>query len=158
MDEERDVREDEVQEEIAPEPMASGELRSLGELIESTPDVQQYPPIEETASTPLAPTFWQQVWQRFFPDPKVAGAQLAQRIDDLTAAIEDHPDGAANYVLRGEVYLDGGAYDLALSDFRRALDLAVAQFESDDWGIVAQAMQDRAQAGLTKAKRYLKIK
>lgn len=70
------------------------------------------------------------------------------RIEALTRAIERHPNAPSIYVLRGEMRLKLGRYADAEMDFRRALDLAAAQVESQDWGVVAQVAQDRALAGL----------
>jgi Tfp pilus assembly protein PilF len=71
----------------------------------------------------------------------------------LSLAIEHNPDTPANYVLRGELYLDVREYELAAADFQRALELASAQFEASNWGGIAQVMRDRAEAGLARARR-----
>lgn len=81
--------------------------------------------------------------------PKQAAAL---RVEGLTRTIEAHPNSAANYVLRGEMLLKLKRYTAAEMDFRRALDLAAAQVESEDWGVVAQVMQDRALAGLKRTR------
>jgi tetratricopeptide (TPR) repeat protein len=73
----------------------------------------------------------------------------------LDQAIENAPETAANYVLRGELYLRAREYALARRDFQWAYELAAEQFEHSDWGIIAQAMQDRALAGLQKAEHKL---
>jgi hypothetical protein len=82
-------------------------------------------------------------------------AGFAERIRQLDEAIAFAPDTPANYVLRGELYLSAGEYALAQADFQRGYDLAVRDFERSDWGLIAQAMQDRAQAGLQKASQKL---
>jgi tetratricopeptide (TPR) repeat protein len=87
------------------------------------------------------------VWTLLF-NPK---AVAQQRIDDLGRAIERSPDAPSNYVLRGELLLKLRRYADAEMDFRRALDLAAAQVESQDWGVVAQVAQDRALAGLKQS-------
>jgi tetratricopeptide (TPR) repeat protein len=71
----------------------------------------------------------------------------------LNRAIAEHPEAPTNYVLRGELALEIKAYDQAISDFKKALELASIQVETSNWGIVAQVMQDRAQLGLSEAKR-----
>lgn len=76
-----------------------------------------------------------------------------ERWHNLNWTIAAYPDVAANYVLRGELLLRQGDTLGAISDFRHALRLAAAQVETEDWGIVAQAMQDRALAGLRDALR-----
>jgi len=80
-----------------------------------------------------------------------------ERIHQLNEAIEHAPDTPANYVLRGEVYLSAGAYELAKADFQRGYELAAQQFERSDWGFMAQAMRDRAQAGLEKVNKKLQL-
>ena len=84
-----------------------------------------------------------------------------ERWHNLNWAIAAYPDVAANYVLRGELLLKQGDTLGAISDFRRALELAAEQVETEDWGVVAQAVQDRALAGLRdalhRAARYNSI-
>jgi hypothetical protein len=80
---------------------------------------------------------------------------VAERIRYLDAAIENAADTPANYVLRGELYLTLREYALARRDFQRAQELAAAQFQKSDWGLMAQAMQDRALVGLEKAEKKL---
>jgi hypothetical protein len=77
----------------------------------------------------------------------------SRRLAALTDAIAANPDSAANYVLRGELFLQHGERELAYADFVKALTLAAAQLESDDWGLVGQAVQDRAEAGLRRIVR-----
>lgn len=73
------------------------------------------------------------------------------RLWDLDQTIAAYPDAPSNYVLRGELYLEIGEYELAYADFQRALALAEQQTQNSDWGIIAQAMQDRAQDGIIAA-------
>ncbi len=75
---------------------------------------------------------------------------IAERLVALTRAIERQPESPANYVIRGEVYEEIGERARAEEDFRTALKLAEAQFADDDWGMVSQALQDRAVAGLRR--------
>ena len=76
-------------------------------------------------------------------------------LEDLFTAIAAHPDSFTNYVLRGEVYLQIGEYELAVADFEIAQKLASEHLAVDNWGLIAQVMQDRAQVGLAQAKRHL---
>jgi tetratricopeptide (TPR) repeat protein len=92
------------------------------------------------------------LWQRLFGNGKQQErtAQIAQ----LTHAIESAPDDPTNYVLRGEMYLRVRDYAAARNDFQRGLDLAAEQVRENRWGIIAQAMQDRAMMGLDKLRRH----
>lgn len=83
------------------------------------------------------------------------GDSLEARASDLTQMIEAQPEAPANYVFRGELLLKSGAYNAAADDFRRALELAAQQVEIARWGVVVQALQDRALAGLEQAERRL---
>ena len=77
------------------------------------------------------------------------------RLRELSLAIIEYPRSSSNYVLRGELYLHYREYARAESDFRRALLLAAEAVETENWGILAQAMQDRALAGWQKAIQHL---
>jgi hypothetical protein len=44
---------------------------------------------------------------------------------------------------------------LALADFERAQTLAASRFERDNWGLVSQALRDRAAAGAADTTRRL---
>src|SRR5262249_26847283 len=83
-------------------------------------------------------------------------ADFTERIRYLNQAIDAAPETSSNYVLPGEVYFEAGEYALAQADFQRAYDLAVGQFERSNWGLMAQAMRDRALAGLEKSEKKLK--
>jgi hypothetical protein len=75
-------------------------------------------------------------------------AALIYRVEVLTEAIERYPDAPVNYVLRGEMLLDGGDIALAADDFQKALELAEYYAESANWGYIYRALADRAQKGL----------
>jgi hypothetical protein len=79
-------------------------------------------------------------------------AALVNRMDELTAAIENHPDSPASYVLRGEIFLDGGEIHLAAQDFQKALDLAEPGAETANWGYIYRALADRAREGLRQCR------
>jgi tetratricopeptide (TPR) repeat protein len=92
------------------------------------------------------------------PPPLLAAplSKLDQRLVDLAHAIATYPDAAVNYVTRGELYLHLGEFALAAADLRQGLALAQAEMDARAWGIVAQAMQERALKGLEQAERRLK--
>ena len=96
-------------------------------------------------------SFWGWVRQQLFRQDVVG--RLEERLRILTYAIERHPDGAANYVLRGEFWLVQGDYESARSDFEIAAELAAAEFEDTPWGIMAQGLRDRALNGLKRSQR-----
>jgi hypothetical protein len=97
---------------------------------------------------------WDNLRRVFFPTREERSKHLARRIGRLTSAIELYPDSPTNYTLRGELYLETQDYALAAEDFRYALKIALEQVESEDWGIVAQTIQDRATDGLAQAERH----
>lgn len=102
----------------------------------------------EDASEP-AEAFWTRL--RSFLGWSVDRHQ--RRLEDLFTAMTANPDSPANYVLRAELYLQMGKYDLAVADFEIAQKLASEHLAVDNWGLIAQVMQDRALIGLANAKR-----
>ncbi len=114
----------------------------------STPmDGEGYSP--EAEAEPQSP--W---WHRFLPGRQQA--MLQARITALDDAITLYPSSSANYVLRGEAYLKAGQAERAIIDFEIAQRLAQADIMNNRWGLVAQAMQDRARRGLQQARRHVK--
>jgi hypothetical protein len=107
--------------------------REAGEQPES-------PHISEVSS----PNLWQRIRNALSPQ---------ERWSNLNWAIAAYPDEPTNYLLRGELLLHQGDTHGAMMDFRRAIELASAAVEQDDWGIAAQAVQDRALKGLQDAVR-----
>lgn len=95
-------------------------------------------------SEPVAPG----LWSRFR-----AAFSVEERWSSLNWAIAAYPDAPTNFLLRGELLLARGDIHGAIMDFRRALELATAAVERDDWGVVAQTTQDRALTGLRDALR-----
>ena len=91
----------------------------------------------------------------FFQTPAARNREISQRINELNVSIEFAPDSATNYVLRGELFLERKEYHLAQADFQTALNIAEAFDETDGWGLIEQAMQDRAIEGLKKVQRRL---
>ena len=83
-----------------------------------------------------------------FPNEKRADQQ--ERMRDLTRAIEQFPETAVNYLLRGELHLEMKQYDLAQEDLEMALELAEANFDEERWGLNAQSTMDRAKRGLQR--------
>lgn len=93
-------------------------------------------------------SFWS--WLRAW----FTGSSAAQ-LEELTEAIAQDPEVPSHYVLRGELYMQGGEYELAAIDFEQALQLAAARFETDDWGLLSQVLRDQAEYGLERAERRL---
>ena len=77
--------------------------------------------------------------------------RLAARLRALDRAIAAAPDAPVNYVLRGELRLKLREREAAAADFQTALALADGAFTASDWGLVAQALADRALVGLRRA-------
>lgn len=87
--------------------------------------------------------------------PGSSPGNIDARLWDLDQTINAYPDSPSNYVARGELYLDMGEVELAYADFSKAWKLATEQIETADWGIIAQTMQNRAEAGLAEAQRRM---
>jgi tetratricopeptide (TPR) repeat protein len=79
------------------------------------------------------------------------GRKRPERLAALDRAIAAAPDAPINYVLRGELRLKLGQRDEAATDFQKALGLAERAFAESDWGLVAQAISDRALVGLRRS-------
>lgn len=77
--------------------------------------------------------------------------RLEARLRRLDKAVAAAPDAPMNFVLRGELKLKLGQRDEAATDFQQALGLAERAFTESDWGLVAQAISDRALAGLRRS-------
>lgn len=102
--------------------------------------------------TPEAPAktgFWASIWRQ------LRGKDTEARLAALNHAIAIHPDSPENYVLRGELYLNMHLYELALLDFEFAEQWATNQYAEADWGVLAQALQDRAELGAQRARNRL---
>lgn len=118
------------------------------------------PPLPEPSVAPIAPTeqddplgaiprtFWGWVGLRLFGRVEDEGARLRT----LSDAIRLHPNGAINYVLRGELYLHNEQLDEAIEDFLNAIEKAEAEAPQQRWGLQAQAVRDRALYGLRLAR------
>jgi tetratricopeptide (TPR) repeat protein len=94
---------------------------------------------------------WLRRW--FLPTASEQAARYHQRLAELDQAIALHPEAVSNYVLRGELHLWAGYHDLAVADFQQALALGTQQLEAERWGVITQAMRDRAFEGLNRALR-----
>jgi tetratricopeptide (TPR) repeat protein len=75
-----------------------------------------------------------------------------QQVTSLTRAIEQYPDAPANYVLRGELYQQAGMIEQAEADFEAAIRLADADYDAYQWGVLSQALRDRALNRLHKLR------
>jgi len=102
-------------------------------------------------------TFWQGIRHKLWPSVEDRMRRAEGQLQDLDEAISLNPDECTNYVLRGELFLKVRAYDLALADFQRGLEIANEQIENGDWGIIAQIMQDRALVGIQHSQRRTKM-
>jgi tetratricopeptide (TPR) repeat protein len=108
--------------------------------------------VEQVPSSPPRPSFWRRLW----PTAADLQARHADALMELDDAIALHPDAAVNYALRGELYLKCKNPALAADDFERALSLVAQSMENSPWGLLDQAMQDRARRGLKQAAQRLK--
>jgi hypothetical protein len=87
------------------------------------------------------------------PEAEIAPvSEVVSRIELLTLAVERYPEAPVNYVLRGEVLLDHGDFELAAHDFERAVMLADPNAETANWGYINRALADRAREGLRRCR------
>jgi uncharacterized protein HemY len=112
--------------------------------------VHEEPVADATLETPLAT-----LEMRVAPNGERQYTGRERWLRELNQGIVNHPEAPTNYVLRGELALATRDYEQAAADFEKALELASAQVETSDWGVLAQAMQDRAYRGLKEARRRL---
>lgn len=145
-----DDRQDEVVRESVEETTAA-EAEAETEALPEAPSEDFAPVADATLSTPLAT-----LEMRVAPNGERQYTGRERWLRDLNHAIADHPEAPTNYVLRGELALETRDYEQAVADFEKGLELASAQVETSDWGILAQTMQERAYRGLKEARRRLK--
>lgn len=103
---------------------------------------------EDVAFVDDTPTWWQRLRRMVYKLPVERYREQAQRLRELNWTIETYPDAASNYVLRGELYARMHRDAAARADFEHAL--ALIREDDSRWGIIAQALQDRAVDGLAK--------
>lgn len=134
-----------TEEQIQPKPPHAEVLATTPE---TTPTPNQEPAAPERMLPPGPFSFGEWLRVRLLGHD-VAGAREEQ-LAHLNHAIRRNPASPANYVLRGELYLTVGYVGLARVDFERALRLADEEYENDTWGLLSQALRDRAQEGLRR--------
>ena len=145
-----DDHQDEVARGAVGEATASEERYIPADALVSDPD-DAVPLDEATLNTPLAT-----LEMRIAPNGERQYTGRERWLRELNHAIAAHPEVPTNYVLRGELALETRDHAQAAADFEKALELASVQVQTDNWGIMAQAMQDRAYKGLTEARRRLR--
>jgi len=106
----------------------------------------------ESKSKHEPPTIGQRIWRFFFKSALAREEDQQTRMLELEKAIETYPDAAVNYLLRGELFLDMRDTTAAQLDFEDALVLVEEQYQTDRWGIAAQAIRDRALQGLQQIR------
>ncbi len=126
-------------------PVEETEVVLAEEGLESQPE--EVLEVEQVSSQPIA------VEQK---DSWVSGEGLRNRLNALNTAIKTYPDNAANYVLRGEMYLKMGEPVLAEEDFRQCAEKASKNMQQARWGFVDQAIYDRALVGLRNVEKLRK--
>jgi tetratricopeptide (TPR) repeat protein len=121
------------------------------EVVDEAAHVQHVAEPQPEAPVRERGTFWGRLRTLLFGDAD----DFERRLMALNQAIENADPTPTNHVLRGELYLELGAYSEAFSDFEYAEKLASYQLDAHNWGLIAQAMRDRALAGMAKAQRHL---
>jgi hypothetical protein len=98
---------------------------------------------------------WKRLRRWLRPTREERMAEAEERLQTLDEAIEDRPGVAVNYLARAELLLEIGRVVEAIDDFERVEELAAKDFEDRRWGVVAQALRDRAQRGMEQAQKRL---
>jgi hypothetical protein len=157
----------------SPEESEQSSLLDFDEVVRSEEDAEEgktsllrkfFPPEEEKAERAPRPAEESvldeeshPVWQRFLwwvrPPQDMREKANADRFLWLDDAIYREPDVAVNYVIRGELYLERGEIENAAADFERGEELAQREFAERRWGVVAQAMRDRARRGIEETRK-----
>lgn len=99
--------------------------------------------------------FWRWLAEQV-PGTAARRERLLSDLVALNRAIKDAPDSPANFMLRGEIYLRLWYNQRALADFQMARQLAADEMETRRWGLIAQAVGDRAAQGARTAERRLR--
>lgn len=102
--------------------------------------------------------WWEWLRRKVWPTRAEYEAGIVERLADLEDAILHEPDAPANYVLRGELYLELGWTEEAIVDFECAQGVAERALNNRDWGIIAQVMRDRARYGVQQAQKQMRRK
>jgi len=127
------------------------------EVIETT-DSSDVMDVTEDLDHPMLqsrPNWLEMVVGFFFKTPAQKERDRSRRLRELNVSIEYAPDSPTLYVLRGELFLERKEYHLAQADFETAIEIADEFDPEAGWGLVTQAMRDRALEGLEMVQRRL---
>ena len=79
--------------------------------------------------------------------------EFYRRYQELSDKIELMPESFTYYVLRGELLIERGDHARARGDFEAAVALADSYDPAKSWGLLEQAMRDRALQGIDLVTR-----
>lgn len=79
--------------------------------------------------------------------------EFYRRHRELSDKIELMPDSFTYYVLRGELLAERGDFGSARRDLDKAVELAENADPAQEWGLLEQAMRDRALQGIDLLER-----
>lgn len=154
-----------IEPEAIPEPSAepTEEMPGQAELDDLITRAMALEPLEVPEASifpdyPVAPPMQLGMGLEAVADANAAAAPLREspysdRVEELTYAIQRHPEAPVNYVLRAEVLLDNRNWDEAFADFEKALELIEVRAETDKWEYIDRALADRAHEGLRRLRR-----
>ena len=80
--------------------------------------------------------------------------QFYRRFREFSDKIEAMPDSFTYHVLRGELLIERGEYERARADFQVAVELADGVDADEGWGVIEQALRDRAIEGIAWVNRH----
>jgi len=74
--------------------------------------------------------------------------EIDRQLENLNYAIKHHPDAPANFLLRGEYWMQAGEIEQAREDLSTARELAEKLIETNDWVSIPQSYIDRIDEAL----------
>lgn len=115
-------------------------------------DAQTDAPTEAQTSDDRQPGTLTRIRRRFYRTAAEREQEYSARVRQLSVLLELYPADAALYLVRGEAFLKRGDRELAREDLRNALHFAEHDITHKRWGLVDQAVADRARQRLKEVE------
>lgn len=115
-------------------------------------DAQAAAPTEEQTSAERQPGTLTRIRRWFYKTAAEREQEHSVRVRQLSVLLELYPADAALYLARGEAFWKRGDRELAREDLRNALHFAEHDITHKRWGLVDQAVADRARQRLKEVE------